>query len=216
MYQPMKKSILSGVLLTMICLSTSVFANISNELPVKFLRFYVNVEGDNVRIRWTTDSEYDNDFFTVERSVDMVNWENLENVPGAGTSPGAGEYEYYDTEPKQGVNYYRIRQTDLNQAFDFTHIEKIEFDYDMVNDIADVAIAPNPLPGSTDSFIVNGEKSLLGATIKLIDITGKEIRSQIDVNDTEARVTPFQKIPGLYFLTIQKGKHSIVKKIKIE
>ncbi len=215
MYKPMRKSIFFGALLAMICFSSSTNASTTNHLPVKFIRFYVDLVGEDVRVRWTTDSEYDNDFFTVERSKDMILWETLEIVPGAGTSPGAGEYQYMDMEPKKGINHYRIKQTDLNGAYDYSHIEKVEVDF-LYDIIAEVAVAPNPLPGSSDSFIIKGESSLAGVTVKLIDISGKEIKINTDLNDTELRVTPFIKMPGLYFLIIQKREKSIVKKIKFE
>jgi len=215
MYQPKVRSILFGAMIAMISFSTAINANIANDLSVKFLRFYVNQDGDYVQVRWKTVSEYDNDFFTVERSKDMINWESLENVPGSGASPGEGVYEYFDTEPKSGLTYYRIKQTDLNGAYDFSHIEKVEFE-EFANEIADVAVAPNPLPGTGSDITVNGETSLVGSTVKLMDITGKEIQITVNINDTEMKVTPYTRIPGLYFLVIQKGKQSVVKKIKFE
>ena len=215
MYQPKVRMVLFSALVAMICFSTTTNAEVSNELPVKFLRFYADQFGDQVRVRWKTESEYDNDYFTIERSKDLVLWETLETVPGSGLSPGEGVYEYFDTEPKSGLTYYRIKQTDIDGAFDFSHIEKVEYE-ELMNETADVSVAPNPLPGSSLSITVNGENSFEGAMIKLIDITGKEIRTTVDIIDTEMTVTPFNKTPGLYFLVIQKGKQSIVKKIKFE
>jgi hypothetical protein len=215
MYKPMRKSILLGVLFTTICFSTSIIASTTDDLSVKFIRFYAAKTGDISQVHWVTSSETNNDFFTVERSTDLVQWEVLEIVPGAGTSPGSGDYMYFDLEPKNGVNHYRIKQTDLDGAYDYSHIEKVEFDF-FVDDIDEVAVIPNPVPGFSTSFIVNSNKSLVGTTVKLIDITGKEIPVEIDVNDTELTISPIRKIPGLYFLIIQKRQQSIVKKIKFD
>lgn len=215
MYQPIAKSIFLGGLMAMISFSATANAGIPNNLPVKFIRFYAQQVGDYVQIRWITDSEYDNDFFTVERSKNMTLWEPLEVVPGSEISPGAGEYEYFDLDPIEGANYYRIRQTDLNGAFDFSHTEKVEVDF-FADEIAEVAVAPNPLPGSSLSFNVNGPTSLVGATVKLIDITGKEVKTTIEINDTELNVTPLNRMSGFYFLIIRKGEQAIVKKIKFE
>ena len=211
----MRKSILFGVLLATICFSTSTFVNAAEDLSVKFIRFYAAKTGDIALVHWVTSSETNNDFFTVERSTDLVQWEVLEIVPGSGISPGSGDYMYYDLEPKDGVNHYRIKQTDLDGAYDFSHIEKVEFDF-LFDDIDEVAVSPNPVPGFSTSFEVNSSKSLVGTTVKLIDITGKEIPVEIDVNDTELTISPIRKIPGLYFLIIQKREQSIVKKIKFD
>ena len=215
MYQPKVRCILFGALIAMISFSTSISANVSSDQSVKFIRFYVDQVGDQVRVRWKTESEYDNDFFTVERSKDLINWEALETVPGSGASPGEGVYVYIDTEPKSGLTYYRIKQTDIDGTYDFSHIEKVEFE-EFATEAADVAVAPNPLPGTGSDLTINGETSLVGSTVKLIDITGKEIKITVSINDTEMKVTPYTRVPGLYFLILQRGKHSIVKKIKFE
>ena len=216
MYQPRMKIILTGFMMAIFCSANSVFADVLNELPVKFIRFYANQEGDQVRLRWITESEINNDFYTIERSIDMLNWETLETVPGSPTSPGEGQYEYFDMEPKSGLTYYRIKQTDLNGAYDFSHIEKVEFESLIEEDEEFYVLAPNPVPGSDDSFTIDGESSFEGTTIKLYDITGKEVRIGLDINDSELEVTPFEKLNGLFFITIQKGKKSTVKKIKFE
>ena len=77
-------------------------------------------------------------------------------------------------------------------------------------------MAPNPLPATGSDLTINGETSLVGSTVKLIDITGKEIKITVSTNDTKMTVTPYTRVPGLYFLILQKGKQSIVKKIKFE
>ena len=77
-------------------------------------------------------------------------------------------------------------------------------------------LAPNPVPGSDDSFTVDGDSNMEGTIVKLFDIAGKEVQILTQVNDSQLTVQPFEKLPGLYFLTIQKGKQSIVKKIKFE
>jgi len=215
MYKAITRFILFGALLVVCSISTSTFASTTNDFSVKFIRFYADLVGDDVRVRWVTESEYDNDYFSVERSPDMLTWETLEIVSGSAGSPGAGEYQYIDTEPKDGVNHYRIRQTDFNGTYEFSHIEKVEIE-NFLPEAVELNLSPNPFNWSNSSFFVDGETSLVGTTVKLIDIVGKEIPVQVDINDTEMTVTPFYRVPGLYFLIIQKRGQSIVKKIKFE
>jgi fibronectin-binding autotransporter adhesin len=206
-------------LLVTLFLFTGIFAmastTISKELPVKFIRFYAQQVGEDVRMRWITESEYNNDFFTVERSKDMTAWESLEIVPGSEISPGAGQYEFFDTEPLQGMNYYRIRQTDLNGVYDHSHVEKVDMQA-LADEIAPVVLAPNPVSMLGASFTAKSKTTFQGASVKMTDISGKEALINVDINDTEMTITPFIRTPGLYFLVIRKGNHSIVKKIKIE
>jgi len=215
MYKAITRIILFGTLLAVSSISTPTFANTTEDFSVKFVRFYVDLINEDVQVRWLTDSEYDNDYFTVERSPDMVFWETLVIVPGSAGSPGSGEYLYIDEEPKDGINYYRIRQTDFNGTFDFTHIEKIEIE-NLLPDDDEVNVWPNPFMLSSTSLIVNSEYSLDGTTVKLFDLIGREIPVDVAINDTEMKVTPINRVPGLYFLMIQKKERSIVKRIKFE
>jgi len=85
-----------------------------NTLPVEML--YTNAEkaNGNVVISWATSSETNNDFFTIERSYDLVNWNAIGTVTGAGNSKMETEYEYTDFTKPIGTTYYRIVQTDFD------------------------------------------------------------------------------------------------------
>lgn len=83
-------------------------------LPIELTAFTGKNEGRNNRISWTTFTEINNDYFTVERSVDGKVFEKITNVSGAGTSSEINEYSINDVDFSSGINYYRLRQTDFN------------------------------------------------------------------------------------------------------
>ena len=91
-----------------------------NPLPVELTSFSANCEDNGVNISWTTASEINNDYFTIEKSNDGNDFYTLTTITGAGNSNVENSYEYYDSEPTNGVVYYRLSQTDFNgdeQAF---------------------------------------------------------------------------------------------------
>ena len=65
-------------------------------------------------IYWVTVSEINNEFFTLERSRDAVNWTEIAIMQGAGNSNTPILYEYDDESYDNGTNYYRLKQTDFN------------------------------------------------------------------------------------------------------
>lgn len=73
-------------------------------------------------IEWSTFSEKDNDFFTLERSTDGKTFEIITTVDGAGNSSKKRSYRYEDTAPVAGMNYYRLKQTDFNGDFEYFKI----------------------------------------------------------------------------------------------
>lgn len=83
-------------------------------LPVELYSFQGHFEeGANV-LTWITKSESNNAYYSVEHSVDGINWNLLGNYEGAGNSSKTLEYTYKDYNFIDGLNYYRLYQTDFD------------------------------------------------------------------------------------------------------
>jgi hypothetical protein len=97
-------------------------------LPVEWLDFQAMLVNDDqhTRCTWQTATELNNDYFTIERSVDGQYWEAIGTVQGAGTTHDPQAYEWLDRHPYNGLSYYRIKQTDYNGAVDYSDIRSIE------------------------------------------------------------------------------------------
>jgi hypothetical protein len=89
-------------------------ASNNNPLPIELTNFKASCDGNEVRINWTTASEVNNDYFTVQRSADLVTFDNIAVVEGAGNSNTALNYDAIDNNPVDGIAYYRLVQTDFN------------------------------------------------------------------------------------------------------
>jgi hypothetical protein len=86
-----------------------------NPLPVSLGNFKATVDAANeVQLKWTTFTEINNDYFTVERSASGSDYQELARINGAGNSTTVINYSYTDTDPETGINYYRLRQTDFD------------------------------------------------------------------------------------------------------
>lgn len=85
-----------------------------NTLPVELISFTGQPEVAGNNLKWITSSEKDNDYFTIERSPDGIEWERISTIPGAGTSNIETDYEYTDNSFTSDLNYYRLSQTDYN------------------------------------------------------------------------------------------------------
>jgi len=109
-------------------------------LPIDLLDFYgYNDDRFNV-LHWVTTTETNNDYFTLERSVDAKKWDKIAVVPGAGNSNIELDYEFKDDSYINGMNYYRLTQTDFNGAFEVFEIIAINttseikmLDYKIIN-----------------------------------------------------------------------------------
>jgi hypothetical protein len=88
-------------------------SGISNPLPVELSSFSCDVtETYQVILNWTTASEYNSNYFVVERSHDGVTYQALTQLAAAKNSAVVTSYSYTDTTPLPGNSYYRLKQVD--------------------------------------------------------------------------------------------------------
>lgn len=84
-------------------------ASKNDPLPIELLSFDYSCE--NSTLNWTTSSETNNDYFTIEKSHDTKEWEIIDKIFGQGNSNI--EHNYRSFIPENGL-YYRLCQHDLN------------------------------------------------------------------------------------------------------
>ncbi len=88
-------------------------------LPITLTSFIGYPAQDGVIVEWTVLSEVNNNYFTIDRSFDCYNWEELSTVPGNGNHNNRITYNTVDENPTIGINYYRLKQTDYNGDYEY-------------------------------------------------------------------------------------------------
>lgn len=96
------------------CGSAALCASTASTLPIELLSFDATVKENGVLLSWTTATEINNDFFTLERSSDGKLFEPIAQVSGAGNSEIELGYHYIDYPDYFGNVYYRLVQTDFD------------------------------------------------------------------------------------------------------
>jgi len=94
-------------------------------LPIELLHFSAKAIGSQVLLNWSTATELNNDYFTIERSVNGINWEVVDMVNGQGTTTQQSNYELLDTRPFTGISYYRLKQTDYDGDYSYSSLAAV-------------------------------------------------------------------------------------------
>ncbi len=94
-------------------------------LPISLISFSGKKEGRYNMLKWVTGSELDNEFFILEKTVDGVNYVNVEKKEGAGTSNEMVDYEVMDYNVEPVLNYYRLKQIDFNGKSTYSELISI-------------------------------------------------------------------------------------------
>jgi len=175
-------------------------------LPVSLTSFTAERTSTSVKLAWVTSSEQNNKGFSIERSANGINFSKLDFVPSqapSGTSGQTLNYNYYDTRPMDGINYYRLQQTDIDGHSTYSAIIKAVFGVD-----GNIVVAPNP---ATNTITVYGLKG--NENIKLYSDAGLLIKNERATN-TEHQVDISTLQTGIYQLVITDATgNKVVKKI---
>lgn len=122
-----------------VCVTPQGGTGCNSVLPIELLNFYGEHKGDYNQLYWTTSTEINNDFFTIEKSNDAQSFEPIGTVNGAGNSSAEISYKFEDKELFNTVNYYRLKQTDFNGEYSYSKLIVIKGKEQKIN------IFPNPV-----------------------------------------------------------------------
>lgn len=122
-------------------------------LPVEFVSLDFECMPDSVKIIWTTASETNNDYFSVE----------IGRVKGAGNS---NSLNYYIFVHDFFLGYSRIKQVDFDGKFDYSETIYVKCN----KKFSGIKVFPNPV-GKNEHIFIEGKYE----TLDLFDCQGKKI-----------------------------------------
>ena len=149
-------------------------------LPIELLHFSAIAGEAGVSLKWSTATEINNDYFTIQRSIDGLNWEIINYMQGAGNSNRVISYEWDDKNPIQGISYYRLKQTDFDGQYEY---------------FAPVAVEFNPVVTKTEILHVNGFGQQLNITL-----SNPAGPAHLLISDLQGRLIHREVVEGLEFI----------------
>lgn len=192
--------------------SSEFYDPTSLPLPVELINFSVSKDGARAAtLEWSTASEINSDYFGVERSVDGINWENIDQVRAEGYSFAELSYTYVDSGLALGsraneVFYYRLKLTDLDGSYEYSKIRSIEF----TNNDKKIAIYPNPTLKYINVDLKDLDRRGEGLVqLALYDDSGREVMIK-EVNDSQTELIDMTNLPAAtYYFIIKQGIETI-------
>lgn len=175
-------------------------------LPVSLVSFDYQLAQDYVELKWTTATELNNDFFTIEKSYDGINFSHLKNVSGNGTTNEPITYSLIDPSHYSQHVYYRLSQTD----FDGTH-ENLGTVLASASTLrTDASVYPNPLAVGDELNLLIPFEALEWS---IITLTGQLVSSGGTNGETTIKLSDVR--PGTYLLRIKSGEFQYNKRLII-
>jgi len=172
---------------------------VTTPLPVAFGAFDVKANGCSADLTWSTTFERNNDFFEVERSNNGTRFEVVGKVKAAGNSSSLTEYSFTDKSAKQGHNFYRIRQIDLDKRNATTHVNQVKLE--CIG--SGIAIYPNP---ADNVFYIKGLTNK--STVEVVNVLGQIVLTKQTENALEG--VSIASLPaGAYQINVVQNKVAV-------
>jgi len=172
----------------------TVYIDIVSEPLAVSLAYFNAVKWKNTQslLSWSTMQEKESAYFAIERSADSRNFDSIGVVQAAGSSNNKQNYEFTDTLPLAGGNFYRLKMTDLNGHSVYSDIRYLHFD-----EPSDIKIYPNPV--SSILYVKTGKEA--PNMIELVDARGSVLQELKPNSATlELDLSPYAS--GTYFIKV--------------
>ena len=186
-------------------------------LPIELLNFNAIVNSEIVEVSWTSASELNNDYFTIEKSKDGLIFSEVILVDGAGNSTSIVEYFDTDRNPYEGISYYRLKQTDYNGKTSFSNIVPVEYHS---NGESSISLFPNPVQENTASYISLSQLEGKEVLVVLRDIAGNEIYSKVVISTSNNEIVAIDQegklAKGTYLVTASSANKLYSKKLIVK
>jgi len=182
----------------------------SSTLSVQLTSFNGECNKSQQKLSWSTASEINNDYFTIEGSLDGIEFYTLDRITGAGNKNTQTNYNWTDyTISNLTSRYYRLKQNDFDGIYTYSPI--------IFNNCkktkGDILIYPNPF--SKELNIVLSQESNSEETVILIyDHLGRLVYEKLKKNTQNINIKIPDQLPnGIYTLKINTDFSSYSKKL---
>ena len=168
-------------------------------LPVTFSSFYAVKNNDYVVLTWSTAQELNNNNFEIQRSNDGSNWSVIAVIMGMGTANTTTQYSYTDKNSSAATVYYRIRQVDFDNNFEYSTVKVIR---------SSEAAPVTKMYAANNHINIEFNKAVVGnITVRILNASG-QLMAQQNFGQSAYRITMNTngKGAGLYVIQVSDNQ----------
>jgi len=176
-------------------------------LPINLVAFSGECQSNQIRLNWETATETNNDYFSIDRSDDGIDWSEIGKINAAGNSSSSRKY-FLDAENQYNeISYYQLKQHDFSgvtRSYDPISVQKC------LNGNEALSIYPNPAKNAININFSGNIEQVINTTI--VDLFGRNIY-QSPIYQTSINIEHCQE--GIYFLQLILKSGNITRKFII-
>ena len=143
-------------------------------VPVTFTSVRANKQHKDILVEWKVENELNIHHYDVEKSADGRNFSKVNEQAARGTGSGAVQYNWLDTNPFDGDNFYRIRSVGMNGDLKLSQVVKVN----MQKSISGITVFPNPVQEDGIIYVSLANKPVSNYNISLVNTEGQTIMNR--------------------------------------
>ena len=191
--------------------------NIGNgALPVELAFFAAHLNGNNVELRWRTETEVNNYGFNIERAKEKTEWLNIGFVEGHGNSNSPRQYSFTDSDiGLSGNYYYRLKQIDNDGTYEYSNVVSVEVG--IPNNFYLSQNYPNPFNPETRIDFTLPEKQLVSLRVynTLGELVGELVNEEKEAGNYSVTFDASKLPSGIYIYRLQTTSFAANKKMTL-
>lgn len=179
-------------------------------LPVNYLHFIAKETQEGISLNWATSNEQANSYFEIEYANEVQNFEVIGQVKGHNNSKENQYYSFMHKNPREGINYYRLKQVDIGGKAKYSKILAQKW---FENPKIDLMIYPNPIE---NKVIISTSNNLKIDALFIHQLDGKlvKIYDAFETGENENIDLSFLNTGVFVVVANVKGKKIVQKIIK--
>ncbi len=160
-------------------------------LPIKDITLSAKETNGQVQLQWQTMGEINAASFVIQRSIDGVNFIDVNAKTAVGS--GANGYSYIDASAASGVNYYRIKSIDKTGVIAYSKIVSLTTNH------LSLTTFPNP---AKDVLTIGGIGVGKSYNAIIISVLGKQVSTSVVVGGNGTGINVKNLTAGVYLLEL--------------
>jgi len=164
-------------------------------MPVELIKFEAKSTAEGVHLSWITASEHNNLGFELERSENGKSWKKLTFIEGHLTTLSTQQYEFMDKQAYEGQSYYRLKQIDLDGAYEYSEVISTNYEKSKTG----FSVFPNPASDMLTLQLMEKEEYEM-MSISVFDALGKLV---LQKNISSKHLSVANLTSGFYTLVIR-------------
>ena len=191
-------------------LSRWTLAANTSALPVKLISFTAAIVNRETNLQWITAQEINSSYFDVQRSGDGLTFTKLLSIPAQVNSNSQNTYHAVDANPIDGINYYRLREVDMDGTFSFSPVVQVKLTGD-----GSYSVFPNP--AQTVFYLNIYLPAAQQQSIALYDANGQLLEQknvQLNAGSNQLQWNISRLAKGIYFLKSTNTSMPVIKVVK--